>query len=93
MDTNNLIEIIENIYSQRIDDRCCANEAPEAKAEMDKAVAFIRELHQDASRYHWLIKTDPGAVCAIAWRIKDACEYDDPNQAIDAAIMKEGIKA
>jgi len=52
----------------------------------EKIIALFHELSSDAERYRWLKRTDPRQVCAIAWRFKVACAFDEPDQAIDAVL-------
>ena len=44
------------------------------------------QLRADARRYRWVKEKAPGALCAVAWRIKAACSYSEPDDAIDAAM-------
>ena len=47
---------------------------------------FLEEALRDAARYRWLRAQNPGAVCAIAWRVKAACAFSTPDEATDAAM-------
>ena len=46
----------------------------------------LTKLVRDAARYRWLRAQSPGAVCAIAWRVKAACAFGTPDEATDAAM-------
>jgi hypothetical protein len=56
--------------------------------EKDALEQLLRELPQleaDAARYRWLKATDQRIVMQIAWRVRKACEYTDPDRCVDAA--------
>ena len=41
---------------------------------------------QESKRYRWLREVAPDTVCAVAWREKAACEFESPDEAVDAAM-------
>jgi hypothetical protein len=43
----------------------------------------------DAIRYRWLKHTNPSTVCAIAWTNRAACQFSEPDAAIDAAMADQ----
>jgi hypothetical protein len=49
------------------------------------SLAQATEDARDAARYRWLREVAPDRLCAIAYRVPAACEFADPDQAIDAA--------
>jgi hypothetical protein len=46
----------------------------------------LEDLRRDAMRYRWLRCANPQAVASIAYISKDACNYEHPDDAVDAAI-------
>lgn len=48
--------------------------------------ARAQEDGRDAARYRWLKAQEPAGLLSVAWRCKEACEHDQPDAAIDAAI-------
>lgn len=59
------------------------------QAQALQILALIREvaeLARDAERYRWLREQSPSSISVIAWRVPVACNFADPDAAIDAAI-------
>jgi hypothetical protein len=60
-------------------------------ANLEAAIARLQarrvreEVCNNADRYVWLRKHAPELLCAIAYRVKAACEFRTPDDAIDAA--------
>jgi hypothetical protein len=51
---------------------------------------ILAAVVQDAQRYRWLVRTNPGAVASIAWAVsKEACKHNLPSDAVDAAMEEE----
>jgi hypothetical protein len=67
--------------------------ALEAAAAMSGLNAECAELHaenealrKDAARYRWLREHNPVLLCGIAWGVRVACSFSEPDAAIDAAM-------
>ena len=57
---------------------------------MRKALAEMsveqESFRKDAKRYLYAKARNPSALCAIAWGVKAACAFDEPDAAMDAAM-------
>jgi hypothetical protein len=58
----------------------------EAQAVVGSGAAASADTERDAARYRWLREIAPTTLCQIAWRVQAACEYDEPDACIDAAM-------
>jgi hypothetical protein len=68
--------------------RC--KERNDAADALEALVAEVERLRADAGRYRWLREVRPDRLCTIAYLAPEACEFEDPDLAIDAA-MKANI--
>jgi hypothetical protein len=64
--------------------------ADEIRRERDGLRAAFEALREDALRYRWLREhAARPTLAAIAWgHSKAACQFSDPDEAIDAAILE-----
>lgn len=44
-----------------------------------------KETEDNAARYKYLRETAPHTVCQIAYRVRAACDFETPDEAVDAA--------
>lgn len=53
----------------------------------------LLRVEDDAKRFQWLVETNPHFLSAIAYQVPAACSvpYNQPRQAIDAAMQSEGF--
>lgn len=58
----------------------------EAADEITRLRAEAEALRKDAERYRWLKERNVTTVLLIAYSERAACEHDDPDTAVDAAI-------
>ena len=49
----------------------------------------LRRQRLDAERYRWLRKEAADTLAAIAYRMSAACQFDNADEAIDAAIRQQ----
>ena len=62
----------------------------EVARNIDALATALRAALADQRRYQWLKQTDEATLCATAYRVWAACEFDTADACIDAAMTADG---
>jgi len=75
---------------ERLDKHC--DVLIDDKVKLQAEVNRLKSCEVDAQQFRWLLSQAPELLCAIAWRVKEACAFSEPREAIAAAMNAQPLK-